>query len=124
MAQIDMSSAKAMLAKQQLDEWALAQSQVHRKKTTLDMSTESKPLSRNPFRKQELTKVLKPLTTFKVPILTPEVRKAALARERMVDGLNLKRKTIAVEEDKDKVDLMVATSSGGFDWKGWSKKAS
>lgn len=121
MAQIDMSSAKAMLAKQQLDEWALAQSQVHRKKTTLDMSTESKPLSRNPFRKQELTKVLKPLTTFKVPILTPEVRKAALARERMVDRLN---KTIAVEEDKDKVDLMVATSSGGFDWKGWSKKAS
>ena len=141
-----MSSTKATLVKQQLDEWALAQAQMHRdekeKATNVRvMDAETNLLSRNPFRRQqqqEVTKSLKPLipiSTVKVPNLTPQLRQAALARE---SGLDLKRKRSETEKQEDRANLTVKssrpkqknittsgkTSSGGFNWKGWSKNTS
>ena len=146
-AKVDMSSTKATLVKQQLDEWALAQTQAHRdeKEKVANagiMDTEANLLSRNPFRRQQQQgvkkslKLLKPISTVKVPNLTPQVRKAALAREEKESELNLKRKRKRFEtveqEDEGKssgckqknVTASVMTSSGGFNWKGWSKSTS
>ena len=144
-----MSNTKATLVKQQLDEWALAQAQMHRdeKEKVANARAETNLLSRNPFRRQQpqgVTKPLKPLkpiSTVKVPDLTPQVRKAALAREERESGLNLKRKRkrIETEEQEDEANLnltvksggrkknvsaSVMTSAGGFNWKGWSKNTS
>ena len=142
-----MSSTKATLVRQQLDEWASTQAQIHgdakeKAANVRVMDAETNLLSRNPFRRQQrqgVTKSLKPLkpiSTVKVPNLTPQVRKAALAREERESGLNLKRKTrIETEEQDDEavkssrlkqknVAASVMTSSGGFDWKGWSKNTS
>ena len=148
-AKVDMSNTKATLVKQQLDEWALAQAQMHRdeKEKVANARAETNLLSRNPFRRQQpqgVTKPLKPLkpiSTVKVPDLTPQVRKAALAREERESGLNLKRKRkrIETEEQEDEANLnltvksggrkknvsaSVMTSAGGFNWKGWSKNTS
>lgn len=144
-----MSSTKATLVKRQLDEWALSQAQMHRdeKERVANagvMDAETNLLSRNPFRRQQqqgVTKSLKPLkpiSTVKVPNLTPQVRKAALAREETESGLNLKRKkrkrieteeqtnlTVKSSRPKQKnVTASVMTNLGGFDWKGWSKNTS
>ena len=153
LARVDISGAKATLVKQQLDEWALAQAQMRRdeKEKPVDvcvMDAETSLLSRNPFRRQqEVTKTSKPLmpiSTVKVPILTPQIRKATLAREEMEGGLNLKRKRIAAEvqeqrEELDEADLKIkpgprpktvtsstkeTTGSREFNWKAWSKNAS
>jgi hypothetical protein len=146
LARVDMSSTKATLVKQQLDEWALAQAQMHRDEkekvaNARVMDAETNLLSRNPFRRQQqqgVTKSLKPLipiSTVKVPNLTPQIRKAALARE---ETENLKRKRIETKRQEDKANLTVKssepkrknvttsvmTSSRGFDWKGWSKDTS
>ena len=148
-ARVDMSSTKATLVKQQLDEWALAQAQMHRNEkekvaNAHVMVAETDFLSRNPFRRQQgVAKSLKPLipiSTVKVPNLTPQVRKAAMARNVTESGLNLKRKRKRVEkeEQEDEANLTVKssrpkqksvttsvmTSSGGFNWKGWSKNTS
>ena len=148
-ARVDMSNTKAALVKQQLDEWSSAQAQMHRDEkekvaNARVMDAETNLLSRNPFRRQQqqgVTKSLKPLkpiSTVKVPSLTPQVRKAALAREDKVSGLNLKRKRIEAEEQDDEANLTLKssgrkqknvtasamTSSGGFNWKGWSKNTS
>lgn len=145
-ARVDMSSTKAALVKQQLDEWALAQAQIHRdeKEKAVNarvMDAETNLLSRNPFRRQQQQGVMKslkpliPISTVKVPNLTPQVRKAALARERTESGLNLKRKRIEQEDganltaktsgSKQKnVTTSVMTSSVGFNWKKWSKNTS
>jgi hypothetical protein len=149
-ARVDMSNTKATLVKQQLDEWALAQAQMHRDKEEKVANAGVKDaetiLSRNPFRRQQQQgvtkslKQLKPISTVKVPNLTPQVRKAALAREEKESGLKLKRKRkrVETEEQEDEVNLTVKscgrkqknvtasvmTSSGGFNWKGWSKNTS
>lgn len=150
-ARVDMSSTKVTLVKQQLDEWALAQAHMHRDKEEKVANTgvkeaETNLLSRNPFRRQQpqgVTKTLKPLkpiSTVKVPNLTPQVRKAALAREKRESGLNLKRKRKRdeTEEQEDEANLTVkssgrklknvtasvTTNPGGFNWKGWSKNTS
>lgn len=137
-----MSNTKAALVKQQLDEWALAQAQMHRdeKEMVANAHVETNLLSRNPFRRQQqqgVTKSLKPISTVKVPNLTPQVRKAALAREERESGMNRKRKrkSSETEEQEDEVNLTVKSSgrkqknvtasvSGGFNWKGWSKNTS
>jgi hypothetical protein len=143
-----MSSTKATLLKRQLNEWASAQAKMRRneKEKIPDMrvvDAETSPLSRNPFRRQQQQRVTKtskpliPISTVKVPILTPQVEKAALAREERESGLNLKRKRSETEEQGDETGLTVksgglkqknvtisaTTSSGGFNWKGWSKNA-
>jgi hypothetical protein len=147
-ARVDMSSTKATLVKQQLDEWALAQAQMHmdgkeKVANSRIMDAETNLLSRNPFRRQQQQgatkslKPLKPISTVKVPNLTPQVRKAALVREETESGLNLKRKKrIETEEQQanltvkssgrkqKNVTASVMTSSGGFNWKGWSKDTS
>ena len=141
-ARIDMSSTKATLMKRQLDEWTLAQTQMRmgeKEKTDVRVvNGETSLLSRNAFRRQQgATKPLKPISTVKVPILTPQVRKAALAREEIV---NLKRKWITAEEQEDGEELnsilkrgrrpksvagIKATSrSSGFNWNAWAKNAS
>lgn len=143
-----MSSTKATFLKRQLNEWASAQAQMRRneKEKIPDVrviDAETCLLSRNPFRRQQqqrVTKTLKPLipiSTVKVPILTPRVEKAPLAREEKESGLNSKRKRVETEEEGDETDLTVksgglkqknvtisaTTGSGGFNWKGWSKNA-
>jgi hypothetical protein len=146
-ARVDMANAKATLVKQQLDEWVLVQAQVQRdeKEKAANagvMDVEMNLLSRNPFRRQQqqgvtkTSKPLKPISTVKVPNLTPQVRKAALAREERESGLNLKRKRNETEDEVDlavksigrkqkkSVTASVMTSSGGFNWKGWSKNTS
>ena len=145
-ARVDMSSTKATLVKQQLDEWALAQTKMHSDEKEMAanaraMDAETSFLSRNPFRRQQLQgvtkslKPLKPISTVKVPNLTPQVRKAALVREEM-ERLKLKRKKrVETEEQEDEankssrlkpknVTASVMTSSRGFNWKGWSKNTS
>ena len=150
-ARVDMSSTKATLVKQQLGEWALVQAQMHRnEKEKVEnarvMDAETNLLSRNPFRRQQqqgVTKSLKPLipiSTVKVPNLTPQIRNAVMARNETESGLNLKRKRkrIEKEEQEDEANLTVKssrpkqksvttsvmTSSGGFNWKSWSKNTS
>ena len=137
-ASVDMSSAKATLVKQQLDEWALAQAQMHKDEkekvaSARVMDAETNLLSRNPFRRQQQhatksLKPLKPISTVKVPNLTPQVRKAALAREETESELKRKKKRIETEEQTNltvksigRKQKNVTASSGGFDWKGWSK---
>lgn len=137
-----MSSAKATLMKQQLDEWASAQAEIHRKEKekiadVRKMDAETS-LSRNPFRRQQqqgVTNSSRPLiliSAVKVPILTAQVRRAVLAREEKGGGLNLKRKRVETKEQEEETDLMVksagvkqknvtTSSPGGFNWKGWSK---
>ena len=115
-ARVDMSNTKATLVKQQLEKWALAQSQLRRddKERVVDvgvMNAETSLLSRNPFRRQQEKGVMKtlqpliPISTVRVPILTPHARKVASAREEIDCGL--KRKRIATEEQEDEADLMV-----------------
>lgn len=134
-----MSSTKATLVKQQLDEWASAQARIHRDEkekvaNTCVMDAETNLLSRNPFRRQQqqrVTKPLKPISTVKVPNLTPQIGKVALARDETEGRLKLKRmkKRIETEEQADEPNLTVKSSerkqknvsSEGFDWKGWSK---
>lgn len=140
-----MSSAKATLMKQQLDEWASAQAEIRRneKEKTANvrkMNAETSLLSRNPFRRQQqqgVTNSSRPLiliSTVEVPILTPQVRKAVLAREEKGGGLNLKRKRVETKEQEEETDLTVksgrakqknvtTSSPGGFNWKGCSKNA-
>lgn len=137
--------------KQQVYEWALAQGQMHRDKEEKVANAgvkdaETNLLSRNPFRRQQQQgmskslKPLKPISTVKVPNLTLQVRKAALAREERESDLNLKRKRkrVETEEQEEEVNLTidssgskqknvgasVVISSGGFNWKGWSKNTS
>lgn len=74
-----MSNTKATLVKRQLDEWALTQA--HMRKV---VDTETSLLSWNPFQQPGETKTLKPLrpiSTAKVSILTPQDKKAALTGE-------------------------------------------
>ena len=141
-ARVDMSNTKATLVKQQLDEWALAQAQMHRDNEEKVANAgikdaETNLLSRNPFRRQQQQgvakslKPLKPISTVKVPNLTPQVRKAALAREVKESGLNLKRKRKRFETEEQSsghrqknVTASAMTNSGGFNWKGWSKNTS
>jgi len=147
-AKVDMSSTKATLVKQQIDEWASARAQVEKEKVTNTcvMDAETNLLSRNPFRRQQqqgVTKSLKPLkpiSTVKVPNLTPQLRKVALERDETESRLSLKKRTkkrIETEEQEDEANVTVKssgrkqknvasvmTSSGGFDWKGWSKNTS
>ena len=111
-----MSNTKATLVKRQLDEWALTQA--HMRKV---VDTETSLLSWNPFQQPGETKTLKPLrpiSTAKVSILTPQDRKAALTREHEEEEGGAGNLTVKSEP---KLKRSVTTSSRGFNW---SKNAS